>query len=246
MVVSLLVCLSAANGFAADAVALQQLPFRGTDGRVISLDDSAVHVVCFLGTECPLARLYGPRLQRMADRHADRGVAFFGVNSNVQDSPAEIDAYAKQYAIEFPMVKDADQSIADAFGATRTPEVFVVDAGGKIVYQGRIDDQYEPGVSRARPTQNDLHDALESLLSGHPIPTPKTTSVGCLITRTAKHATKDSPSEPVTFNADIASILNEHCVECHRGGEIAPMALTDYDEVVGWGQMILEVIDQKR
>ncbi len=246
IVCSLLVCLFAGNASAANAVALHQLTFRGTDGRAISLDDSAVHVVCFLGTECPLARLYGPRLQRMADRYAGRGVVILGVNSNVQDSPAEIDAYAKKYAIEFSMVKDADQSIADALGATRTPEVFVVDAGGKIVYQGRIDDQYEPGVSRARPTQNDLNDAIESLLSGHPIPEPKTTSVGCLITRTAKRSTNESPSAPVTFNADIASILNEHCVECHRGGEIAPMALTDYDEVVGWGQMILEVIDQKR
>ncbi|QDV43462.1 Thiol-disulfide oxidoreductase ResA [Stieleria neptunia] len=246
IICSLLACLFAGNVSAANAVALQQLTFRGTAGQVISVDGSAFNVVCFLGTECPLARLYGPRLQRLADEYADRGVVFLGVNSNVQDSPAEIDEYAKKYAIEFPMVKDADQSIADAFGATRTPEVFVIDADGAMVYQGRIDDQYEPGVSRAEPTQNDLQDAIEALLSGNAVPEPRTTSVGCLITRTEKLKTNESVSTPVTFNADIASILNEHCVECHRSGEIAPMALTDYDEVVGWGQMILEVIDQKR
>ncbi|QEF99795.1 Thiol-disulfide oxidoreductase ResA [Stieleria maiorica] len=225
---------------------LRQLTFRGTDGEPVSVGDATLTAVCFLGTECPLAKLYGPRLQRLADRYADRGVTFLGVNSNLQDSPAEIDAYAKKYVLEFPMIKDADQSIADAFEATRTPEVFLVDSGGMIVYQGRIDDQYEPGISRAHPTTNDLRDAIEASLTGAPIDQPKTTGVGCLITRATKMNGTATSSADVTFNADIAAILNEHCVECHRPGEIAPMALTDYDEVVGWGQMILEVIDQKR
>ncbi|WP_182864939.1 redoxin domain-containing protein [Rhodopirellula sp. JC639] len=249
--VSIFACLLAGiflspDVHAARRLSLHQLTFRGTDGEPVAVGDSTLTVVCFLGTECPLARLYGPRLQRLADRYSDRGVQFLGVNSNLQDSPAEIDAYAKRHSLKFPMVKDADQSIALAFDASRTPEVFLVDSAGSIIYQGRIDDQYEPGVSRAQPTANHLRDAIASSLAGAPIDQPKTIGVGCLITRATKMNGTATPSADVTFNADIAAILNEHCVECHRPGEIAPMALTEYDEVVGWGQMILEVIDQKR
>ena len=50
----------------------------------------------------------------------------------------------------------------------------------------------------------------------------------------------------MTFARDVAPILNQHCVECHRAGEIGPFALTDYDQAAGWGEIILEVIDQKR
>ncbi|MCA9139323.1 MAG: redoxin domain-containing protein [Planctomycetales bacterium] len=218
----------------------------GTDGEPVLVEPGKFTVLCFLGTECPLARLYGPRLQSLADQYTDKGVAFLGVNSNLQDSPAEIDAYAKEHSVTFPIVKDSDQSIADLLGATRTPEVFIVDSTGLIRYQGRIDDQYEPGVARASPTQNDLRDAIDAVLSGHPVAQPKTNGVGCLITRITRPKSGQPESQSVTFTRDIAPILNRRCVECHRSGEIGPMELSEYDEVVGWGQMILEVIDQKR
>ena len=223
-----------------------KLNVRATNGDAIRVDPQRLTVVAFLGTECPLARLYGPRLQSLCDRYKDRGVQFLGVVSNVQDSPSEIDDYCKQYGIEFSIAKDADQSIADAFQATRTPEVFVVDRDGAVRYQGRIDDQYEPGVSRAAPTRHDLRDAVEALVGGRPVAVAKTTGVGCLITRLKKTKRTSSGDADVTFHRDIVPVLNRHCVECHRKGEIGPMELTDYDEVVGWGQMILEVVDQGR
>ena len=248
-----LVCMLVASAaFAAGPVALGKLTLRGTDGQPILLKPTEYTVVCFLGTECPLARLYGPRLQRLAEQFGDRGVTFLGVDSNMQDSPAEIATYARELGINFPIAKDTDQSIADAFNAERTPQVFVVDASGLIRYQGRIDDQYEPGLARTEPTQHDLRDAIQSLLAGEPVEQPVTPGVGCLITRIPKQTSSDtptlsdSPKAAVTFTDDIAPILNQHCVECHREGEIAPFALTDYDEVVGWGQMMLEVIDQGR
>lgn len=247
---ALLMGLLAVNLSAVGPLAWHQLVFRGTDGQPVSIKPAKWTVLCFLGTECPLARLYGPRLQALSDQFDGDGVSFLGINSNVQDSPAEIDAYAQEHAIRFPMVKDADQSIAESVGATRTPEVFVVDATGVIVYQGRIDDQYKPGISRAEPTKHELRDAIEALVSGRPIAESKTIGVGCLITRIAKSKMVDdasaSTNASVTFNRDIAPILNESCVECHRSGEIGPMELVDYEEVVGWGQMILEVIDQGR
>ncbi len=230
---------------AVESVAWESLTLRSAQGDAIRLSDENLKVVCFLGTECPLAKLYGARLQQMANEFDKQGVSFIGVNSNSQDSPLEIAEYATKHGIQFPIAKDADQSIALAFDATRTPEVFVIDPLGVVRYQGRIDDQYEPGVARGEPTTHDLKNALASLVAGKSPSPSKTQAVGCLITRIAKNSTSQTEST-TTFTRDIVPILNEHCVECHRAGEIGPFELTDYDEVVGWGQMMLEVIDQGR
>lgn len=245
--VLLLFCVFVSQVHAIETVAIQELRLRDLQGDPIKLPESSFTVVCFLGTECPLAKLYGPRLQQLADQFSDRGVACLGVNSNHQDSPAEIDAYLKKYDIRFPVAIDPQQRIADAFEAMRTPQVFVVDRSGHIRYSGRIDDQYQPGVARAEPTKTELRDALDALVLGENVEVPETTGVGCLIARVNRSKSEMKQALPtVTFNRDVAPILNRHCVECHRRGEIGPMELTEFDEVVGWGQMILEVIDQKR
>ena len=230
----------------AGGVSWSSIDLKDPQGKPIVLPPGQWKVICFLGSECPLAKLYGPRLQAMSDEFAKKDVVFLGINSNPQDSPSDIQQYIRSHEIRFPVAKDADQSIADSFGAERTPEVFVVDSKGAIRYRGRIDDQYEPGVARKQPTTHDLRDALTALTNGKPVRQTNTPGVGCLITRIKNDEQVPASKATVTFHRDISVILNNHCVECHRKGEIAPMALTDYDEVVGWGQMILEVIDEKR
>ncbi len=218
------------------------------DGSSVSLssDPSAeFHVLCFLGTECPLARVYGPRLQRMSDEYQSRGVRFIGINSNVQDSMDELRHYVSAHKIRFAVAKDYDRSVALKIGATRTPEVFVIDRGGVVQYQGRIDDQYQPGIARAEATQHDLQDAIDQLLAGQSVNKPRTQAVGCLIALPQKAAAASTPGE-VTFCDQVSRVLNEHCVDCHRQGEIGPFVLDDYDEVVGWADMCLEVIEQGR
>ncbi|MEZ6087518.1 MAG: redoxin domain-containing protein [Pirellulaceae bacterium] len=215
------------------------------DGKSVPLFDPSnakLHVVCFLGTECPLARLYGPRLAALDAELRDAGVRVLGVNSNRQDSMADVQEFIKQYEISFPFAKDYDGVAARGLGATRTPEVFVIDDQGSVRYQGRIDDQYRPGLSRPFPTKNDLRDAVDALLAGKTVAQPRTTAVGCIIGQSGELASDGS----VTFCDQVSRLLNQHCVECHREGEIGPFSLTDYDEVVGWGDMMLEVIDQGR
>ncbi|WP_153555791.1 redoxin domain-containing protein [Roseimaritima sediminicola] len=215
-----------------------------SDGGSLHLtapEQTSLQVVCFLGTECPLARLYGPRLQQLAERYADR-VAFVGIVPNQQDSLEEIRRYRQRHNIEFPIAKDPDQSVTRFLGATRTPEVFVLDSAGRVGYQGRIDDQYQPGISRAEPTSHDLDAALTRLLSGERPEVAHRPAVGC---RIAPRRTPD-PTSDVTFADQVSRVLLRNCVECHREGEIGPFALTDYDEVVGWADMILEVVDNGR
>lgn len=230
---------------AADSVGRLHFELPSTTGELVSLSpgsDTRLTVVCFLGCECPLAKLYGPRLQRLADQFRDRGVEFIGIDSNIQDSISEVRAFVNQHQIRFPMLIDRQGKVAEAFGASRTSEVFVVDQFHAIRYQGRIDDQYQPGLTRNEPNRHDLVLALEELLAGKPVAVATTTSVGCIIGR----AKSTEISTELTYAQEISRILQKHCVECHREGEIGPFALTDYDEVVGWGEMMLEVIDNQR
>ncbi|MFQ5720702.1 MAG: redoxin family protein, partial [Acidobacteriota bacterium] len=77
----------------------------------------------------------------------------------------------------FPYLVDADQEIARAYGARVTPHVFLLDAGGRLVYRGRIDDAARP----EQVTTEDLKKALHALLDGKPTPSPATRAFGCTI-----------------------------------------------------------------
>jgi peroxiredoxin len=216
--------------------------FRGRSHSLSEYSDSSVVVLAFLGTECPLAKLYGPRLASISRQYSDKGVTILGVNSNRHDSITEISAYARLHEIDFPILKDLDNRIADQVGATRTPEILVLDQKRVVRYHGRVDDQYGVGYIRDEPQKAFVTDAIDSLLASRPVTTATTEVVGCFIGRQRK----PDPDSEVTFSNQIARILNKHCVECHREGEIAPFSLTSYDEVVGWGETIVEVVDDRR
>lgn len=233
------------EGEARPRVLTETFSLPATDGSVVVVgaDESApCMVVCFLGAECPLANLYAARLNRLAAQFREQGVRFIGINSNVQDSMPELATFVNKHELVFPMVKDYDRAAALGFGASRTPEVFVLDDGGGIRYQGRVDDQYRPGLLRPRLERDDLRLAVEQLLSGEKITIPRTTATGCLISLPRE---VDEKSE-VTFCNQISRMLRQNCAECHRSGQIGPFALDEYDEVVGWADMSLEVMEQGR
>lgn len=204
--------------------------------------DATGTVVLFLGTECPLVKLYAPRLESLYRKTAGRGMVFVGINANQQDSLEEIGSFVRQHDITFPMLKDAGNVVADQFGAERTPEVFVLDADHVVRYHGRIDDQFVPGISSVKVAHDYLADAVQALLENRPVPIAETEPVGCHIGRVLE----PQADAQVTYANQISRILQQNCVSCHRAGEIGPFALTDYDEVVGWAQMIDEVVQQRR
>jgi peroxiredoxin len=216
--------------------------FRGEEHALADYRDSKVVLLVFLGTECPLAKLYAPRVAKLAGEYEPRGVTTLGINANAQDSITEIAAFARQHDVHFPILKDTANRLADSLGVTRTPVAFVLDADRKVRYVGRVDDQYGVGYVRREPLRRDLKIALDELLAGKDVTTPITEPVGCYVGR-IKKPRSDSK---VTYSNQIARILQNRCVECHRKGEIAPFALTDYDEAVGWAETIQEVVQNNR
>ncbi len=242
----------AASGIATAEIGrrLENFELRDYRGKLHTLEDysdSPVVVLAFMGVECPLAKLYGPRLADLAAELSDQGVTFLGINSNRHDTVTEIAAFARVHGVEFPILKDTGNVLADTIGATRTPQVFVLDAKRRVQYFGRIDDQYgftEAGASYQQnaPQRRDLFEAVNELLTGQTVSQPTTAAPGCLIGRMRK---PDEDAE-VTYSNQIARLLNDRCVVCHREGQIAPFPLTTYDETVGWAEMIEEVVQQRR
>jgi peroxiredoxin len=203
-------------------------------------------VLAFLGTECPLAKHYAPRLRDLAAEFERNGVAFLGIDSNVQDSLSEMATFARLHGVTFPFLKDNDNIVADRLGAGRTPEVFLLDRQHVVRYWGRIDDQYgfKSGLGYAKPNKGEpfLATAIDEVLAGKEVTRPAVPPHGCLIGRVNKAA----PHGEVTYSKDVARILQDRCLDCHRSGEAAPFPLTAYDEVVGWAGMIKEVVEQGR
>jgi peroxiredoxin len=200
-------------------------------------------VVAFIGTECPLSAIYVERLAQLSKDYRDRGVAFVGIDSNPQDSLEAIARYALSHELPFTILKDAGRKVADAFAATRTPEVFLLDSDLTIRYQGRIDDQYGIDSSRPEAIHNFLAIAVDALLAGKSVEQAYVPAVGCRIGRDVRSV--DSKAK-VSYHRDIAPILRSRCVSCHRKGEIGPFSLDRYETAANWSETIREVVDEGR
>ncbi len=212
------------------------------DVSLSDFKDKRAVVIVFVGTECPINNQYMARLAEFHKAYAEQGVQFLAINSNCLDTAEQIAAHAKQYAIPFPVLKDEGSRVADAFGAQRTPEAFVLDAGRTMRYQGRIDDQFGNLYKRPAPTRKDLAIALDEVLAGKAVSQPLTTVAGCFISRAIQPKTEAT----ITFTKDVARILQKNCQECHRPGQIGPMALLTYPQARAWADTIREVIVQGR
>lgn len=204
--------------------------------------DKKGFVLVFVGTECPLANLYIPTLATLHETYSTQGIQFLAINSNPQDGFIRFSGHAQEHEIPFPALKDFNQELAKSLGATRTPEVFLIDANSTIRYQGRIDDQYTVTHRRIKPSREDLKVAIEEFLDSKPITTAKTTVTGCIISMT------DYPrlTEKVTYSGDVAAILQRRCQECHRPGQVGPFSLLTYERAKNWADTIHEVVLEQR
>jgi peroxiredoxin len=167
-------------GSAAPAFAL---PAANGSGVVRLADEVARHsvtVVMFISTRCPISNGYNDRMERLEKDYAARGVRFLGVNSNVNEPATEVVSHSRSHGFSFAVLKDDGSKVADMYGASHTPEIFVVDRSGVLRYHGRIDENAQDAAGVKSP---DLRNALEALLAGRPVPAAETKAFGCSIKR---------------------------------------------------------------
>jgi peroxiredoxin len=136
-------------------------------------------VIIFIATRCPVSNAYNDRMEKLAQDYKAKGINVIGINSNNIEPAAEVKSHAGEKHLTFAILKDDGNKIADRLGATRTPEAYVIDAGGKLVYHGRIDNSQ----NTANITANDLRDALDQMIAGKPVTKTGGAAFGCSIKR---------------------------------------------------------------
>jgi len=156
--------------------------YQGKDVDLKSYQGSKALVLMFIATQCPVSNAYNERMAALAKDYQPKGVAIVGINSNRQESTAEIATHASQHGLTFPILKDVDNVKADQFGAQVTPEIYVYDAGWKLRYHGRIDDNQRGDNIQSQ----DLRNALDAVLAGKEVPVKETKAFGCTIKRVQK------------------------------------------------------------
>ncbi|GAB4458219.1 MAG: thioredoxin family protein [Armatimonadaceae bacterium] len=211
-------------------------------------------VLVFTGIACPISNEYAPELRALNEAYAAKGVRFVFVYSNAGTMQHEAQNHVSTFYNAPIGVWDNRQDLANAIGATTTPEVAVLDETLTLRYRGRIDDRY---VARAKsktagPQSRDLTNALNAVLAGKPVPVATTRATGCLIERGSNPAPKepvrtaaDKPAAAPTFAEDIAPIIQQNCQSCHRAGEIGPMPLENYEQIRRYAANIVAVTESK-
>ena len=160
---------------------------RNVDGQMVALSDfqdKKALVVIFMCNHCPYVKHVAPELTRLSNEYVAKGVGFVGINSNdatayPDDGPEPMQAEAIAQGYRFPYLFDGDQSVAMAYQAACTPDIFVFDSQMQLTYRGQLDDS-RPKSDRPL-TGKDLRAALDSLLSNQPVSADQRPSIGCNI-----------------------------------------------------------------
>jgi peroxiredoxin len=168
------------------AAPMADVKMTGVDGRSLSIAEvkgAKGTLVLFTCNSCPWVKAWESRIAELGNTYAKQGIGVIAINSNDPSMKAEDDMpamqeRAKALGLAFPYVVDASSDVARAFGATRTPEAFLFDAKGKLVYHGAVDDNaHKPDQVSARW----LNDALAATAGGMAVARKETKSLGCTI-----------------------------------------------------------------
>lgn len=151
--------------------------YNGVKHSLIDYRSAKAVVVMFIATQCPVSNAYNERMVSLCRDYKPKNITFIGINSNKQESVEEVKQHAEEHGLEFTVLKDDKNVIANKFGATVTPEIYVLNASLDILYHGRIDDSRR----ESNVTSNDLRKALDEILSGKTPTVAETKAFGCTI-----------------------------------------------------------------
>jgi len=166
-----------------------EFSLKNVDGKTVSLSDYSDEkgvIVVFTCNPCPFAKAYEQRIIRLHREYADKGYPVVAINPN-DDKVSPEDTFDRMIArsaekeYPFPYLKDETQKVYQAYGATRTPHIYLLENSGgtfRVAYIGAIDDN---AMDASGVSERYLEDALAAVMAGNK-PDPATTkAVGCTI-----------------------------------------------------------------
>lgn len=162
----------------------EKVEMKNIDGRTFTIDavkGSKGTLVVFTCNHCPYVKAWEKRITELGNAFVQQGIGVIAINSNDPERSEEDDfdgmvARAKELGLGFPYVVDAGSVVAKAFGATKTPEAFLFDEKGKLVYHGTIDDNVKEAD---KVEKRYLKDALTAVAAGRTPAVQETKALGC-------------------------------------------------------------------
>ena len=164
----------------------QALPLLNIDGEKLSLNDikgDKGTLIIFSSNTCPWVIRWEDRYVKIANKYADKGISIVAVNSNSarfngQESLENMKRHSNEKNYNFPYVQDFNSELARAFGATKTPHVYLFNHNERLVFKGAIDDNAKDLNKVNHPY---LMDAIKQMLNGEGIKKPISKAMGCSI-----------------------------------------------------------------
>lgn len=214
----------------------------GVDDKTHCLKDyasSPVLVVIFTCNHCPTAQLYETRLKQLVADYQTRGVAFVAIEPNnpdairldelgytdVSDSFDEMKIRAAYRHFNFPYLYDGEtQKVARAYGPSATPHLFIFDAGRKLRYEGRVDNNPRPNLV----TRQDARQAIDALLAGKPVAVATTPAVGCSTKWMYKEAGRKTELEQIEKRPVTVSLVTADELKTLRKNDSSKLRLVDF------------------
>jgi hypothetical protein len=222
-------------------------------------DATEAIVIVVLDDKCPVVQQSIPALRELHEQYngfendragrptqfakypGDR-VKFLGVYVKHDMGARRMAAHAAEARVPFRVLHDPEMKLIQQLGLTRLSEAAVLDRSWNLKYTGPVDDANAQGASKPAATEHYLADAIDAVLAGQDVDQPRRPPVGCKINFT-KPAQRETE---LTYHKEIEPLIQQHCQSCHRAGEVAPMPLLTYEDVVNYAGMVEEVVLHER
>jgi mono/diheme cytochrome c family protein len=197
--------------------------------------------IALSSSTCPVSKRQMPSLAKLEQELSNRGIALLVLNPMKTETDDEIRAQVAAAGVRSTVCHDATQALAQALQARTTTEVFLLAPDRTLVYRGALDDQYGPTFSREAPTVSHLLEAADALKAGRKPRRPMTEAPGCELDLGPRPA---AASTSLSYHRDVARILQQHCVDCHRPEGIAPFRLDTAAAVTERAKTIRRVVTE--
>lgn len=143
-------------------------------------DSLGVRVSYFLSSTCKICQFYSLEIKAIYQEYHKKGIEFTGLFPGKLESDSSLKSFKELYQIPFDLKLDNEKHVK--WNATITPEVFVTNSSGEILYHGRIDDAYfSVGKRRARVKNRELRNVLDALSQGLAVRASHVPAIGCII-----------------------------------------------------------------
>ena len=154
-----------------------------TEGKSVRLSSfrGKPVMIHFWSAKCPFVLRYEERFQNITSDYQNQGVTVFAIDSNENEPLDEIKKVAAERKLNYPVLRDPANQVADQFGAVTTPHVYIIDGEGVLRYEGAVDDQ--GWAEDNTPKIHYVRDALDAVLVGKDVPVTETKTVGCTVKR---------------------------------------------------------------